>query len=1363
MSKIILSLFIGIFLSFSALAQNSGVNQIKAENDSEELIRLRTLYQQKERENREKAYRIAHERGLPTRYEKEDGTIVELIGIKENGELIYNITSNLDAAVSTSTDQVWASSTNGYGLNGAGLTIGEWDGGGVLTTHQEFGGRVTQVDSPSSLSSHATHVAGTLIAAGVNSNAKGMSYAANLSAHDWNSAESEMITYASSGGLVSNHSYGQITGWYNNGTDWYWYGNPSVSQTEDDDFGKYSTLARNWDSIAFNAPYYLIVKSAGNDRNDDPGSGTSHYAWISGSWTLNTTTRPADGGTTGYDCMSTRGTAKNILTIGAVSDISGGYSNPNDVVMSSFSNWGPTDDGRIKPDIVGNGISLYSSNSTSNTSYTNKSGTSMSAPNVAGSLLLLQEMYNDSNGAYMHSSTLKGLVLHAADEAGSADGPDYSFGWGMLNTKSAADVIADTVANRIIETSLANSTTYTYQVYSDGTTPLYATICWIDPPGIPKTGLDDTTSNLINDLDLRIISNATSTAYAPWILNPSSPSSAATTGDNYRDNVEKVYIDNPAAGFYTVQVTHKGNLHNGNNQDLGLIISGLSVSNTLQPVAEFSASDSSICVGDSITFTDLSTNTPTAWNWGINGGTPGTSTQQNPTIVFDTAGVYSISLTASNAAGGDTETKTAFITVNALPSVSFISISSTGLDTFCMDGGAIVVLDGATPAGGYYSGTGVFNDTLFDPTVSGPGSSMITYNYTDTNGCSTSVSRTIDIMNNPTAPTFSVLDTTCNNGAVVALTGSPTGGIFSGLGVSGSVFDPSAVSSGIYPIEYTITDGVGCSASTTDSIYVETLPTVSFSGLAAVCVDAGTQTISGGTPVGGAYFGTGVTGASFDPQVAGVGSHTIGYAYSNGTCSDTAYDTIMVNALPTVSFNVSGSTSFCVNAGAQTLSGGLPTGGIYSGTGVTGTSFDPQVAGMGTHVIVYSYTDGNGCAASAIDSIEVVDSIALSTSFVTGVCETDSAFNLFAVTPAGGVYSGTGVVNDSIFNPQLSGAGTFTLYYNYALNGCAAMDSFTVTVDSLPVVGLAPFDSVCAGSGAIALTGGTPAGGVYSGTNVSGGMFNPQSVGVFDIAYTVSNGACSADTTQSIEVIDFTVEITNIQEDFCENDMPYAFNGSPSGGTFTGTAMTDSIFDPFVAGIGTYTLSYGVNGFCSDTVSYDVNVHPVPVLSNITGATTVQGTVTYTYLVNATNGSSYSWIVSGGDTNYTTNNAVNVTWQNVSFGSVMVIETNQYGCSDTATIAIDIWPLGVTDPIGNLAVRVYPNPVINGNLTLDVTAINSAIDVTVTSIQGQVMRQQNIGAGVGTYSIETDNWSQGIYFVAIKSEGDQRIFKVIKQ
>ena len=254
------------------------------------------------------------------------------------------------------------------------------------------------------------------------------------------------------------------------------------------------------------------------------------------------------------------------------------YEDASDVFMSSFSSWGPTDDGRIKPDIAAKGVNMYSATGASNGSYANFSGTSMAAPNVSGSLLLLQQHYNDLNGEYMLASTLRALALHTADEAGFAPGPDYRFGWGLLNTQRAAQLISqDSNESMIITETLDANDAYTYSFKADGTQDISATIAWTDPAAAPLPGgnEDVATPSLMNDLDLRISQDGGAT-FLPWILNAATPTAGATTGDNVVDNVEKIEINAPEPGEYIVRVSHKGQLLVNDTQVFSLVLEGIS-------------------------------------------------------------------------------------------------------------------------------------------------------------------------------------------------------------------------------------------------------------------------------------------------------------------------------------------------------------------------------------------------------------------------------------------------------------------------------------------------------------------------------------------------------------------------------------------------------------------------------------------------------------------------------------------------------------------------------------------------------------------------------------------------------------------
>ena len=649
----LLAIFFLTGLANSLFAQNEQERSYILKNTNvQTLQRISKQLEAKYLAEKKQALAIAKQKGWKVFETLPDGRIAELQRV-ENGIPIYYVTqSNLVAAQTTRADRLWTGGSLGLNLNGQGMIVGEWDGGPVRITHQEFGSptRVQNKDGisftgHSTNTDHATHVAGTMVASGVTPNVKGMAHQAELWANEWNNDESEMANQASQGLILSNHSYG--------------YNSAMLSQWQ---FGFYDGTSQSWDQIAFNAPFYTIVKAAGNDRVAGYNTG-------------------APFGNSGYNLITGSACSKNVLVVAAVNAVTN-YTGPSSVVMSSFSSWGPTDDGRIKPDISGMGVNVYSTSSSSNTAYNTKSGTSMASPNVTGTLVLLQQHYKNLNaGQFMRSATLRGLVIHTADEAGANPGPDYAFGWGLLNAEKAANVISQKNVTSIIdEKILHNGGSYTLNVTAlSNTTPLEVTISWTDPAGtpLPPNTLNSTSPRLVNDLDVRVTHG--STTFFPWALDPANPAAAATQVDNFRDNVEKIIIPNPIAGAtYTITVTHKGMLQGGNPQAYSLIVSGIAA-NPNAVFADFTTSASVICIGQSITFTDASTKAPAApainsWTWNfdvgnIGGATPATTNTQGPhTVTFTQSGTYQISLTVSNGIETDTKTKTILVrTNNPLP------------------------------------------------------------------------------------------------------------------------------------------------------------------------------------------------------------------------------------------------------------------------------------------------------------------------------------------------------------------------------------------------------------------------------------------------------------------------------------------------------------------------------------------------------------------------------------------------------------------------------------------------------------------------------------------------------------------------
>lgn len=496
-----------------------------------------------------------------------------------DGQPIYYYKMDVQAGRSISADKVWPGGSTGFNLSGSGFSLGVWDGGSVAN-HPEFGSRVTIVDG-SGNDSHGTWVAGAMAAAGVDPTAKGIAFQANIRSYDWNNDRGELATAANAGLKVTNHSYGQVQyGWLENGRGdgkWVWWGRPSLSETEDWKFGFYDQGARDWDTVAYNAPGMLIIMSAGNSRLQSPPTQPVEH-WVqdaSGNWVSNTTNvRSTDGIGPGWDSLGGEKTGKNVLVVGAVVKQPTGYAGPNSVVMSDFSQWGPTDDGRIKPDIVAPGVSIKAPNPGSG--YSNVDGTSFSSPIVAGAVGLISQHFQNALGKSPRGATLRALAIHGADECGGAPGPDYAFGWGQINPATSCQAISVAKFNRDLiqeqRLSAGQSKIINLNVGAGG--PLKVTIAWNDPAGtVSAAALNARTKKLINDLDVRVIHTPTNTTFLPWKLDPANPSAPATTGDNTVDNVEQVLVQNPPSGPYQIRITSKGaSLRPAGTQDYTVVI-----------------------------------------------------------------------------------------------------------------------------------------------------------------------------------------------------------------------------------------------------------------------------------------------------------------------------------------------------------------------------------------------------------------------------------------------------------------------------------------------------------------------------------------------------------------------------------------------------------------------------------------------------------------------------------------------------------------------------------------------------------------------------------------------------------------------
>ncbi len=495
---------------------------------------------------------------------------------------------------------------------------------------------------------------------------RGVAFQSDIDAYDIDEFSAEIYdatagTTNDAGLRLSNHSWGFRTGWRQesfhyrvitniadvtvgvltnivnptNGlptnvvavsNGWVWQGPVNLGYFKDPKFGAYIVdftegygCAQLDTLLSAYATRHLMVYAAGNERFNGPQVPTNYYAY-SGSnvFVFNNpgqyerAWRSGDGSTYGFNTVVAPGTAKNVLTVGSVRDVfhvvgsqtNWGYSSNAVVSLSSFSGTGPTDDGRIKPDIVAVGEAnplarnypfvAPGAGSDFQALGFPAGGTSFAAPGVTAGLgLALQRRYQlfpsmDEEIDALRGSTLKALAIHTADYIGNP-GPRYLTGWGLFNAASAALHVDLDAANgrgtHIKEIHLDVGQTNSWLVYLDGS-PFKATAVWSDLPGIPPAGqpIDPVTPMLVNNLDLWVETVDGSQQFMPWILNPDLTNKnenvraePATTGYDDRNNVEQVFIEAPAAGVYRIYAVHAGGLPGGQtptSQWLSILTSG---------------------------------------------------------------------------------------------------------------------------------------------------------------------------------------------------------------------------------------------------------------------------------------------------------------------------------------------------------------------------------------------------------------------------------------------------------------------------------------------------------------------------------------------------------------------------------------------------------------------------------------------------------------------------------------------------------------------------------------------------------------------------------------------------------------------
>ncbi len=758
------------------------------------------------------------------------------------------------------------------------------------------------------------------------------------------------------------------------------------------------------------------------------------------------------------------------------------------------------------------------------------------------------------------------------------------------------------------------------------------------------------------------------------------------------------------AGLANAQFRFRSYSGYGNNiylDDINLNFSGA------VPVADFTASATTVCAGSTITYTDLTTNSPTQWSWSFPGGTPSTSTSQNPTVVYNTAGTYNAVLTATNGSGSNTMTKTSYITVNALPS----TVAAANPSSICPGSSAILVASGAMtyswgPATGLSATTG--------STVTATPTSTITYTVTGTGSNTCKKTSTVSLVVNPPAAVSVTPSSTsiCTGGSTslvvsgaTTATWSPASGLSS---TSGTTVTASPTATTTYTV--TGTNASGCTATATAVVSVSSSLSVSISpSTVNLCAGTSTQlTASGATtytwsPTTGLSATTGAT-VTAGPSV------TITYTVtgSSGSCSSTATRIVKINANPVIS--TTGSTSICAGSSATLNASGAGTSGTYSWSpsATLSSSTGNQVTATPTSTTTYTVTgtNTNGCKGTSTAVVTVNPLPTTVAAGTTTICAGSSTTlnatgaNTYSWSPAGSLNMSTGTT--VVATPASTTTYTIT---GTSTSGCVKTATAVVSVNPVPVVQAGTGNpTICAGSSTILSATGAS---VYtwspSATLSSSTGSTVTATPTTTTTYTVTG---TANGCSSINVIAVTVNplpaitVSPSSYTVCNGgSVTLSATGAGTSGTYQWQpgSTTGSFVVVNPATTTTYTVTGTTVNGCSNSASAVVTVSQNPTIAATAQSSSICSGSSTTLLV--TGASTYTWSPSA---TLSSSTGSSVTATPTATTTYTVTGTTAGGCIGQTTLTVGVTPM----------------PTAGALATPDSTSVGTAVSFTNTSMNG---------------------------------------------
>ncbi len=777
---------------------------------------------------------------------------------------------------------------------------------------------------------------------------------------------------------------------------------------------------------------------------------------------------------------------------------------------------------------------------------------------------------------------------------------------------------------------------------------------------------------------------------------------------------------------------------------------------------------------------------PTGGTWS------GTAIDNNGNFNPSTAGIGTFVLTYSfinpNKAqnpNGCISTKVATLSVVPLPAVN----AGTDL-TVCFNGGSQKLV--GSPAGGIWSGAGV-NGNYFDPKMAGIGNFPLQYTYTDnTSGCTNTnkIQATVKPVTDIVVPAdISV----CINAPLVNLTALPAGGTWSGTGVENNSFNSSKAGLGNQVLVYTYIDQTtGCSSNANFSVTVLDIPVPVAPANFSICQNANPILLQGAVPIGGNYSGDGVLEGVFNPAKAGIGNHTLTYAYKDPNAGCIGYTSYIITVKPLPIISAGPGFEICQNANPIQLNG-QPVGGIWSGDGVFAGLFNPSIASTGNHLLTYTIQDISiGCSNSDTLTVRVNTAPLVNVGNDTTICNNAASIQLQA-SPAGGIWSGPGI-NGSSFIPSVSNIGLNSLNYIFTnLAGCSVTVTKKVTVMKTLSVSAGNSMTFCVNSPAYDLNKDVSIqGGNWTGTGVSGGYFNSgkAGTGVFNLVYSYPNqSGCLSTAIRTISVLGIPgrVIITGNLSG-CNGDIAQLFAQDDSATNYAWYRQNE--INPFATGsqvnltitkteqiycVGLNALSCGLPKLSSNFITIRSLTPTASLLSS-------QTSVPFGGLVHFTAGNNYNvqnyqWAF--GDGAISTGQNPSHYYYSKGIFKVRVILTSPENCTDSLSLQNNIL-VGSDDSIKILQptprlisedqslfdVKLFPTPFKDHIYLTFHLSHSQEVALKIYDTFGRLIKTEQFEGKTGDNKFILTNLGELViknyYLVILKSEELNELIKVLK-